>query len=211
MIWGPVYTSLSVSCIATLICMIIGVPLGFELAQRKFVGKRFVLTLLNTLLSLPTVVVGLFVYVLICRRSPLGSMGLLFTTTAIVIGQAVLALPIMITLTHSAVVAVEKAARETAITLGARGFMLRKTMLMEARFGIMAAVVATFGRLIGEVGISMMLGGNIEGYTRTLTTAIALETSKGEFSYGLKLGFILLMIALLVNIVFRYLQGEGRR
>lgn len=211
MIWHPVYISLKVAFIATLLCMLIGAPIGFHLSRREFVGKQLVLTILNTLLSLPTVVVGLFVYTMICRRSPLGSAGLLFTTTAMVIGQVVLALPITIALTHSAVMAVEKAARETAITLGARGFMVTRTVLAEARYGIMAAVAATFGRLVGEVGISMILGGNIEGYTRTMTTAIALETSKGEFAYGLKLGLILLVIALLVNVVFRYLQGEGRQ
>ena len=211
MMLHPVYISLKVACIATVICMAIGVPLGFELAQHEFRGKRVVLIILNTLLSLPTVVVGLFVYTAICRRSPLGSMGMLFTTSAIVLGQVVLALPIMVALTHSAVVAVEKAERETAVTLGARGFMVTRTILVEARFGIMAAVAITFGRLVGEVGISMMLGGNIEGYTRTMTTAIALETSKGEFAYGLQLGLILLIIALLVNVVIRYFQGHGQR
>ena len=211
MLWQPVLVSLKVACLSTLVCMIIGIPLGFQLAQREFIGKRLVLTLINTLLSLPTVVVGLLVFTMIRRGAPLGSLGLLFTITAIVIGQAVLALPIMIALTHTAVTAVEKGARETAVTLGARGLAVTRTILLEARFGIMAAVAATFGRLIGEVGISMILGGNFEGYTRTMTTVIALETSKGEFAYGLKLGLILLAIALLVNIVFRYLQGEGER
>ena len=211
MLWQPVLVSLKVACLSTLVCMIIGIPLGFQLAQREFIGKRLVLTLINTLLSLPTVVVGLLVFTMIRRGAPLGSLGLLFTITAIVIGQAVLALPIMIALTHTAVTAVEKGARETAVTLGARGLAVTRTILLEARFGIMAAVAATFGRLIGEVGISMILGGNFEGYTRTMTTVIALETSKGEFAYGLKLGLILLAIALLVNIVFRYLQGGGER
>jgi tungstate transport system permease protein len=160
-------------------------------------------------MAIPTVVVGLFVYTLIARRAPLGSLGLLFSVPAMIIGQALLALPIMVVLAHTTFAAVERGARETALTLGAGPGAVTMTLVREARFGLMAAVAATFGRLIGEVGISMMLGGNIAGYTRTMTTAIALETSKGEFMLGLKLGFILLAIALLVNLGLRYFQGLG--
>lgn len=163
------------------------------------------------MLAIPTVVIGLFVYTLICRQSPLGNMGLLFTLPAIVLGQFILALPIMIALTQSAVSTLENSARETAVTLGAGSFGVSAILIREARFGIMAGVALTFGRLIGEVGISMMLGGNIEGYTRTMTTAIALETSKGEFALGMRLGIILLIIAILVNLLLRYFQGKGEK
>jgi tungstate transport system permease protein len=208
---NPVLTSLNIAWCATLMCSIIGIPLGFILAVKTFKGKQLLITVLNTLLALPTVVVGLFVYTLICRNSPLGSMGLLFTVPAIIIGQVILALPIMVAFTHTAVSSVERSARETAITLGAETLTVTKTVLWESRFGITAAIAACFGRLIGEVGVSMMLGGNIQGYTRTMTTAIALETSKGEFAYALHLGIILLAIALCMNILLRYMQGKGEQ
>lgn len=205
----PILTSLKVACAATLICALIGIPCGFAIALRTFKGKQLLITILNTLFALPTVVVGLFVYTLICRNSPLGTLNVLFTVPAIIIGQVILALPIMTALTHSAVSSIERSARETAITLGAESWAVTATLIKEARFGIMAAVAATFGRLIGEVGISMMIGGNIEGYTRTMTTAIALETSKGDFTRALQLGVVLLVIALGLNIALRYFQGKG--
>jgi tungstate transport system permease protein len=208
-LFGPVLPSLRIACSATLLCAVIGIPLGFHIAVKSFRGKQLLITVLNTLLALPTVVVGLFVFTLICGNSPLGSMELLFTIPAIIIGQVILALPIMVAFTHTAVSSVERSARETAVTLGADALTVTKTIIWESRFGITAAIAACFGRLIGEVGVSMMLGGNIHGYTRTMTTAIALETSKAEFAYALHLGFILLAIALCVNILLRYMQGRG--
>jgi tungstate transport system permease protein len=204
-----VFTSLRVSLTATVLCILIGMPLGYLVATREFTGKQTLVTVLHTLLSVPTVVIGLFVYSLLCRGSLFGEFRLLFTLTAIVIGQVVLALPIIVSFTHSALAGVDPAARETAVTLGAEGPQVTLAVLREARFGLLAAVAATFGRLVGEVGISMMLGGNIFGYTRTMTTAIALETAKGEFALGLKLGGILLVIALCVNVLFRRLKGRG--
>jgi tungstate transport system permease protein len=204
-----VLTSLRVSLTATVLCVLIGMPLGYLIATREFTGKQALVTVLHTLLSVPTVVIGLFVYSLLCRGSLFGEFSLLFTLTAIVIGQVVLALPIIVSFTHSALAGVDPAARETAVTLGAEGPQITLAVLREARFGLLAAVAATFGRLVGEVGISMMLGGNIFGYTRTMTTAIALETAKGEFALGLKLGGILLVIALCVNVLFRRLKGRG--
>ncbi len=201
--------SLKVSSTATLLCALVGIPLGALIALRSFAGKGFVLTVLQMLLAVPTVVVGLLVYTFIARGTPLGGLRLLFTPAAIVIGQFILALPIMITFCHSAVAGLEQSARETAVTLGARGPMLVWTLLAEARFGVFAAVAACFGRLIGEVGISMMLGGNISGFTRTMTTTMALETSKGEFALGIRLGIVLLSIALGVNALLRFLQGKA--
>lgn len=208
---SPVLVSLAVSTLATMLCVIFGVPLGFFLATHSFRAKRICLTFLNTLLALPTVVIGLLVYMLLSRQSPLGSFGLLYRIPAIIIGQFILALPLMIAFTHSAVAAVELRAKETAITLGAESFALTRTLLVESRFGIIAAIAACFGRLIGEVGISMILGGNIEGYTRTMTTAVTMEVSKGNFSYALHLGGILILIALFVNIVLQYAQGKHSR
>jgi tungstate transport system permease protein len=203
---SAVTVSLQVSLTATALCAAVGMPLGCLIAVSAFRGKTALISVLNTLLALPTVVVGLFAYFLLCNRSPLGNMRLLFTPWAIVIGQFVLALPIMVTFSNTAVAGIQATARETAQTLGASSGAVLMTLISEARFGIMAAVAATFGRLVGEVGVSMMLGGNIAGYTRTMTTTIALETSKGEFALGLKLGAILLIIALAVNVCLQYLR-----
>jgi tungstate transport system permease protein len=208
-LFSAVRVSLLVSSSATVLCAVVGVPLGALLALREFRGKGAVVTVLNMLLAVPTVVVGLLVYAMICRGSVLGRYQLLFTPGAIVLGQFVLALPIMVAFCHSAVAGVEHGARDTAVTLGAGGPLLVWTLLSEARFGVLAAVAAAFGRVIGEVGVSMMLGGNIAGYTRTMTTTIALETSKGEFGLGIRLGVILLLIALGVNALLRFLQGKA--
>jgi tungstate transport system permease protein len=203
-----ILTSLKVSLAATLICSIFGIPAGYFIAVNRFRGKQTLITVLHTLLSVPTVVIGLFVYSLICNGSLLGNFRLIFSLAAIIMGQVILALPIMVVYAHTAITAVDRSARETALTLGASQLMVTRTVIREARFGLVAAFAATFGRLIGEVGISMMLGGNIYGYTRTMTTAIALETSKGEFALGLQLGVVLLVIALMVNLIFRHFKGK---
>ncbi|MBD3327482.1 ABC transporter permease subunit, partial [candidate division KSB3 bacterium] len=160
------------------------------------------------LMALPTVVIGLFGYSLISRRGPLGTLELLFTPTAMVMGQIVLAMPIIMALTISAVQGVDPRVRRTATVLGASPFQSALAMVAEARFALMAAIITGFGRVIGEVGASMMLGGNIKGYTRNLPTAIALETSKGEFGFGLALGIILMTVALCVNFLMRFLQSR---
>jgi len=162
------------------------------------------------MLSLPTVVVGLFVFSFISRQGPLGFLGLLFTPTAMVIGQFILAIPIITALTISAVQGVDRRVRPTALTLGANRLQTSITVLTEVRFALMAAIIAGFGRIIGEVGSAIMLGGNIRNYTRTITTAIALETSKGEFGFAIALGIILMIVAFSVNILFRYFQQIGR-
>jgi tungstate transport system permease protein len=159
-------------------------------------------------MALPTVVVGLLVYSLISRQGPLGPLELLFTPKAMVIGQFILATPIIVALTISATQAIDPRVKITAMTLGAGPLRTAVTVLSEAKFALMAAVVAGFGRVIGEVGCALMVGGNIRGYTRTMTTAISLETAKGEFAFGLALGFILLTVAFVVNILLHRLQSR---
>lgn len=202
------WTSIRISTIAILFASLSGVPVGFLIGISKFKGRGIIITLLNTLMALPTVVIGLFGYSLISRQGPFGSLGLLFTPTAMIMGQFILATPIIMALTISAIQSVDPRVRRTAIVLGANAFQAAMTMFAEARFALMAAMITGFGRVIGEVGASMMLGGNIKGYTRNLPTAIALETSKGEFGFGLALGIILMTVALSVNFFLRFLQSK---
>ena len=202
--------SLQVSSIAILLASLVGLPCSFLIGMYDFKGKKTVITLFNTLMAIPTVVIGLFVFSFISRQGPLGVLGLLFTPAAMVIGQFLLATPIVVALSYAAIQGIDPRVKMTALTLGARSHQVIITLLLEARFAIIAAVIAGFGRVIGEVGSAMMLGGNIRGYTRTISTAIALETSKGEFSLGLALGMILLSVALSVNIALRYLQHKSK-
>ncbi len=209
-VYAIVWTSLKVSVTSALLASILGVPAGVAIALGRFRGRRLVLLLLNTLMALPTVVVGLFMYGLVGRRGPLGELGLLFTPQGIVLGETILALPIIVNLTISAVQAMDARLLATCRTLGGRRRDEALMVIREGRYGIMAAIVAGFGRVVGEVGVAMMLGGNIKGYTRTMTTAIALETSKGEFELGLALGIVLLGVAFVVNAGLYGLQGRGR-
>ncbi|RJP73740.1 MAG: ABC transporter permease subunit [Candidatus Abyssobacteria bacterium SURF_17] len=204
-----VWTSLRVSLTSTALASIVGVPLGFIIAVGRFKGKHHVEVALNTSMALPTVVVGLTVYSFISRRGPLGAYGLLFTPTAMVIGQFILATPIIVALSVSATKAIDARVGETARTLGANAVQTAAAILNEARYAILVAIVAGFGRVIAEVGSAMILGGNIAGYTRTMTTAIALETGKGEFSLAIALGIILLLIALSVNAVVQSFRLRG--
>lgn len=203
-IWTSLYTS---GC-AILLAAVVGIPGGTLLGLGRFAGRRAVLTVLNTLMALPTVVVGLVVYGLLSRQGPLGVWGLLFTPAAMIIGQTVLAAPIVANYTVAAVAGADPRILPTALTLGAGRLRGAGQLLVEVRFGVMAAIVAGFGRVIAEVGVAMMLGGNIRGYTRTMTTAIALETSKGEFAFGLALGIVLLAVALIVNLFLNLLQQK---
>lgn len=202
--------SLKVSSIAVLLASLVALPLSFVIVINEFRGKRAVITLFDTLMAMPTVVVGLFVFSFISRKGPLGVLGLLFTPAAMIIGQFILSTPLITALSISALQGVDPRVRITALALGARSYYVSLMLMREARFAIVAAIIAGFGRIIGEVGSAMMLGGNIRGYTRTITTAIALETSKGQFSLGLALGIILLIVALSVNVVLRYLQHKTR-
>jgi tungstate transport system permease protein len=201
--------SLKISFFSTFISGIVGVPLGLAISMNNFRGKRILITVLHTLLALPTVVIGLFVYSFISRRGLLGSMGLLYTPKAMIIGQIILILPIITTLTITAISRIDRRYRKTAQTLGANPYQTALVIVREARFGILAAIIMAFGRVIAEVGISMMLGGNARGFTRTMTTAMALEFDKGEFTMSVALGIILLMISLAVNIVLNYFQGKA--
>jgi tungstate transport system permease protein len=203
-----VLLSLRISLTATLLASLVGIPGGFFISTREFTLKRPVITFFNTLLSLPTVVVGLFLYSLLSKRGPLGPLDLLFTPSAMVLGQFILAIPIIVALTISAIQTLDPRVKWTAMTLGAGPLRTVLAVLSEARFALMGAVIAGFGRVIAEVGAAMMVGGNIKGYTRVMTTAIALETAKGEFGFALALGFILLIVAFSVNILFHYFQGK---
>lgn len=203
-----VFVSLKVSISSTLTAGFLGIPLGFSIALSEFKGKRALITVLNTMLALPTVVIGLFAYAFISRRGIFGSFDLLYTQKAIVIGQIFLILPIIATFTISAISRIDSRYRLTAMTLGANRFQTALVILREARFGIIAATIAAFGRVISEIGISMMLGGNAKGFTRTMTTAMALEYDKGEFVLAVALGFILMGISLMMNILLNYFQGR---
>jgi tungstate transport system permease protein len=208
-LFGIIALSLKVSLAATLLAALAAVPLGFVIAIHEFPGKRPLVVALNTLFSLPTVLVGLFVYALISHSGPLGRLNLLYTPAAMVIGQWLLALPVITALTYSATKGVDERVRPTALTLGADGWQAGLMVLREGRFGLLAAVAAGFGRVISEVGSAVMIGGNIRGYTRVMTTAIALETAKGEFQTGIILGLVLLAAALAVNLfVHSFLQAR---
>lgn len=207
-IMAIVAVSLKVSGASTLIAGMMGIPLGFIIAFESFPGKRLLITCLNTLLALPTVVIGLFVYGFIARRGILGSLDLLYTQKAIVIGQTILILPLVTTLIIAAISRIDDRYRKTAMTLGANRRQIALAIFREARFGIVAAVIAAYGRVISEVGISMMLGGNARGFTRTITTAMALEYDKGLFTLAIALGIILLGISFGMNLLFHFLQGR---
>jgi len=209
-IYGVVARSLLFAFASTLLATVVGVPAGFLIASKKFRGKSIIITLLNTSLALPTVVIGLLGYAFLSHRAPLGFLDLLFTPTAVIAGEFILSLPVITILTITAVHAVDTRAYITAQTLGAGRRMQAWTIFSEARFAVLAAVVAGFGRAVSEVGAAMMLGGNIRHYTRTMTTSIALEVSKGEFSYGLALGFFLMFVALSINILVHYFQIKGK-
>ena len=201
-VWVSLYTSL----LAIIIAALIGIPVGAAIGLGRFPGRRLLTTLLNTLMALPTVVVGLVLFGLFSRQGPLGPLGLLFTPWAMIAGQVVLAIPIVANYTLAAVAGADPRILPTALTLGAGRLRGAWQLLLEVRFGMMAAIVAGFGRVIAEVGVAMMLGGNIRGTTRTMTTAIALETSKGEFAFGLALGLVLMSVALIINLFLNLLQ-----
>ncbi len=201
-----VWTSLKVSLIAVLIAVLFSLPFGVVVALNNFAGKNFLLTCLNTLMALPTVVVGLLLYGMLNRQGLFGGLGLLYTPTAMVIGQCVLITPIIWNLCIAAVNSADPRLAKTCSSLGANNFQRSILYMSEVRFALIAAVVTGFGRAIGEVGIAMMLGGNIDGYTRTMTTAIALETSKGEFEFALALGFMLLLVAFIINTLLQQFQ-----
>ena len=206
--YSAISVTLRASGMAMAVTLLLGLPLGYLLGYFDFRFKKQIRIVVDTLLSLPTVFIGLVVYELLTRNGPLGETGLLFTIPGIAVGQAILALPIVVALTATAVEAADRNLRITLMSLGANRFQIAKSTLWEVRLGLLAAAVTATGRVLTEVGISLMVGGNIKWHTRTITTAIALETSKGEFGMGIALGLVLLLIALTVNIS---LAGLRRR
>ena len=196
-----IWISLKTSGLAALIASLLAVPSALFLAGTDFRGKRAVLLINQTWMAAPTVVIGLLFYSLLGRSGPLGRLGLLYTQTAMTIGQVFLILPLIIGFSYTALRQVDRRARLTALTLGASRGQAGWVVLREARFALLVAVLAGFARAVSEVGIAMMLGGNIRNSTRNITTAIALETAKGEFSNGVVLGAILLVITLGINVL----------
>ena len=200
--------SLSIGLTSIVIGSAICIPLAGLIHFNQFWGKRFVVNLIQTFYSIPTVVIGLFVFVMFSNAGPLGGLGILFTPAAIVVGQVILITPILLGLVISAFRGVDQTILDTARSMGASGWQIAVPVIKEARFSVMAAVIMGFGRAISEVGISMMVGGNIVGATRTLTTAIALEAGKGDIELALALGMILIFIALVVNIIMNRIQQK---
>lgn len=208
-LWTIIWISLRVSLIALAAASPPAVVLGYVLAQKRFPGRRILVVLVQGLLSFPTVVVGLILYILLTRQGPLGSWQLLFTQEAMIMGQAVIAFPVLTAFALAAVQGADPRAHETAVSLGASPLRAALTTLLEVRFAVVAGVFNGFGRVISEVGCAMMVGGNIAGVTRNIPTAIALETSKGDFAQGIALGVVLMLFALGISIALGMLQGRG--
>ena len=208
-VYGISLLTLRVAVVATFIACGAGLPLGYFLATRRFWGRRAALTVVNTALAFPTVIVGLLLYGMLSRRGPLGGLGWLYTWQAIVVGDVLLALPIAAALSAAAIQGVDPRIRRTAETLGAGAWRTAWTVAREARFALAAVITAAFGQVVAEIGAAMIVGGNIRGSTRTLTTAVALFTSQGDFGMALALGFVLLAMALVVNVALQVLQGRG--
>jgi tungstate transport system permease protein len=208
-LWTIVWISLKVSLFALAIATPFAVALGFWVASNRFVGRHAVIVALQGLLSFPTVVVGLILYLLFSRSGPLGPWHLLFTQDAMIMGQAIIAFPVLAAFTLAAVTGSDPRLRETAVSLGAGPWRSALTSLYEVRFAVVVGVLNGFGRVISEVGCSMMVGGNIAGLTRNIPTAIALETSKGDFAQGIALGTVLMVFALAVVALLGILQSEG--
>jgi tungstate transport system permease protein len=202
--------SVQVSGSALVLAALLGLPLGAALAWGRVPLRGLVLSLMNTGMGLPPVVAGLFLYLFLSRSGPLGALGLLYTPTAMVIVQTILAVPIVVSLSHAAIVRVDPVIRQAAITLGATHCQEVLTVIREARYGIMAGVMAGLGRVMAEVGAVIIVGGNIAGYTRVMTTTIALETDKGDFELAIALGIILLLISFGINVGIRFFQRVGR-
>ncbi len=210
-LWHIVVLSLEVSFSAVLIATALGLPLGALLAVKRFAGRRTVIVLLNALMGLPPVVVGLLIYLLLSRAGPLGELGLLFTPGAMIIAQSVLVLPIIAALARQVLEDAWREYEEQLRSLGARELEAAFTLIWDARFSLVTAVLAGLGRAAAEVGAVMIVGGNIDGVTRVMTTAIALETSKGDLPLALGLGFVLIAIVLAVNAAAQLIKEAAQR
>lgn len=210
-LYGIISLSLKVSLLATLVATVIGLPLAAWLAIARFPGRGAAITVLNAMLGLPPVVVGLFVYLSLSRAGPLGDLGLLFTPIAMVIAQTILITPIVAAIGLRSLEDFDAEYAEQLRALGLNRWDRSRTLLVEARFSLATAVLAGFGRAVAEVGAVMIVGGNIAGVTRVMTTAIALETSKGDLALALALGIVLIAIALAVNACASLVREVGRR
>jgi tungstate transport system permease protein len=209
-LWSIISISFRISTMAILIAMVPAVLIGFTLAYAEFPGRRLLISVFNSLLAVPAVVVGLTLYIVLSRQGPLGEWKLLFSQTAMVLGQIALSFPILVAMSHSAFQSTEIRAWDTARTLSSNPFHAIFIIMREVRFGLFGALLAAYGRIIAEVGASMMLGGNILNVTRNIPTAIAMETSKGEFAQGIALGIILLLMAFFLTMTLQYMQGRGK-
>jgi tungstate transport system permease protein len=211
LLWSIVGRSLWVSVLATVFACSLGLVLGAWLGVSRFAGRDALLTVLNTLLALPSVVVGLLVYLLLSRTGPLGHLGWLFSLKAMVLAQAVLVLPVVTALTRQCVEDAERNHGEQLQSLGAKPWLRSVLLAWDERYALLTVLIAAFGRAISEVGAVMVVGGNIEGFTRVMTTAIALETSKGDLPLALALGFVLMSVVLLLNACISALRRWRQR
>lgn len=200
--------TLMISLSSTLLASLIAVPLGAIIHFKQFKGKRAIINIIQTLYSIPTVLVGLLVFLLISRSGPLGSLNLLFTPGGMILAQAILISPLIIGFSITALKGVGEEIIDLARSLGATEYQTLFTLVSEARYGIMAAIILGFGRAISEVGIAIMIGGNIRDYTRVITSAMALETSKGNLELSIALGIILLSVSLIINTLLNYFQEK---
>jgi tungstate transport system permease protein len=209
-VMGITLLSLKVSGIATLISLFIGISVGTIVALSEFPGKKIVVSLINTGMGLPPVVVGLFVTIFLWRNGPLGFMGILYTPAAMILAQAIIATPIVMGITLAAMQQLPKKLRLQILALGATRLQMVWTLIKEARLPLLAAIMAGFGGVISEIGASIMVGGNIKGYSRVLTTATVMETSRGNFDIAIALGIILLLLAYFINLILTHIQQRER-
>ena len=208
-LWRIIWVSVKTSIISLLIASPFAILAGYLMASFRFPGRKILIWLTQVSLSFPTVLIGLMLYLLLSRQGPLGSFHWLFSQKGIIAGQVLIGLPVLVAFTLACVQAADPRLAETSVTLGASRFRVMMTVLKEVRFGVMAAIINGFGRILSEVGCALMVGGNIARETRTITTAIALETSKGEFAQGIALGILLIAVALVINGVLMLIQGEA--
>jgi tungstate transport system permease protein len=210
-IYSVMLLTLRVSGGAVVVGAVLGIPFGAAVALNDFLGKRFLVSIINTLMGLPPVVVGLLVYLLLSTSGPLGPLQLLYTPTAMILAQTIMTLPIVSGITISSITAVDRTIRDKALSLGATQSQLIIAILKEARLGLLTALIVAFGSAISEVGAVMIVGGNIRWSTRVLTTAIVLETEMGEFGVAMAIGIILLIISFVINAVLTHMQWRGVR
>ncbi len=209
-VMGITLLSLQVSGMATLISLWIGISVGTAVALSRFPGRRIVVSLINTGMGLPPVVVGLFVTIFLWRNGPLGVFGILYTPTAMIVAQAIIATPIVMGITLAAIQQLPQKLRLQILALGATRLQMVWILIKEAKLPLLAAVMAGFGGVISEVGASIMVGGNIKGYSRVLTTATVMETSRGNFDIAIALGIILLLLAYFINLILTHIQQRER-